>query len=275
MPVIESYIIFQVPIDQIVVGDRYRKDMGDLGALVASIRDTPGRGMLQPIVLNEKHELIAGQRRLEAAKLLNWREVPCIVSGAFDDPVAALIAERDENTCRKDFLPSEAATLGKALEKIEREAARKRQHASRTKKGQKVGTAQGGGKLPLPSSAKGKTRDRVAEAVGMSGKTYEKAKAVVEAAEKDPAQHAETVAEMDRTGKVDAAYKKVKSVPAEKEKDSAMSEKEFKARERTMNLANQAINCLCEIRPNDPLRERAFKMVANFIESQCKKSGPP
>jgi ParB-like chromosome segregation protein Spo0J len=271
MPVVESYIVFQVPIDQIVIGERYRKDMGDLDALAASIRDTPGRGMLQPIVLNEKHELIAGQRRLEAAKLLGWREVPCIVSRSFDDPVAALIAERDENTCRKDFLPSEAVALGKAIEKMEREAARKRQHTSRTRKGQKVGTAQGGGKSPPRSSAKGKTRDKVAEAVGMSGRTYEKAKAVVEAAEREPDKHAETAREMDRTGRVEPAYKKVKVDTAERGNPFGLSEKEIEARLRTLGLADQAIDCLKKIYSDDPLRERAFTMVADWIESRLRE----
>src|SRR5262249_20367095 len=68
----------------------------------------------------------------------------------------------------------------------------------------------GGGNLPRPKKDKGKTRDKVAEAVGMSGRTYDKAKHVVEAAEKEPEKHAETVKEMDRSGKVDAAYKKVR-----------------------------------------------------------------
>jgi hypothetical protein len=56
---------------------------------------------------------------------------------------------------------------------------------------------------------RGKTMDRVGAAVGMSGKTFEKAKAVVEAAEENPDAFAPVVAEMDRTGKVDPAYKKV------------------------------------------------------------------
>jgi ParB family chromosome partitioning protein len=268
MPIIESYIIFQVPIDQIKVGERFRKDLGNLDALAASIRD---RGMLQPIILNDRHELIAGRRRLEAAKLLGWRDVPCIVRKSLDDALAALIAERDENTCRKDFAPSEAVALGKVIEKMEREAARKRQQASRTRKGQKVGTAQGGGKSPPHSSAKGKTRDRVAEAVGMSGRTYEKAKAVVEAAEKEPKKHAETVAEMDRTGRVEPAYQKVKADTTEKGNPLNLSEKEIEARLRTMDLAGQAINCLRQIYPGDPLRERAFQIVADFIDSQRRQ----
>jgi ParB-like chromosome segregation protein Spo0J len=275
MPVVESYIIFQVPIDQIIVGERFRQDMGDLDGLAASIRDTPGRGMLQPIILNERHELIAGRRRLEAAKLLGWREVPCIVSKSLDDTLAALRAERDENVCRKDFTPSEAVALGKAIEAQERAAAASRKKATQMKgRGKGGAPIVGGGKSPLPKGKKGKTRDKVAEVVGMSGRTYEKAKAVVEAAEKEPEKHAETVAEMDRTGRVEPAYQKVKANTTEKGNPMRLSEKEIKARLHTLDLAEQAINCLRQIYPEDPLRERAFQIVANFVDSQRKKSEP-
>ena len=66
---------------------------------------------------------------------------------------------------------------------MEREAAVKRKAATQAKPGEKVG--QGGAKLAPPAD-KGKSRDKVAAAVGMSGETYRKAKAVVEAAEQDP-----------------------------------------------------------------------------------------
>jgi ParB-like chromosome segregation protein Spo0J len=206
-----SRLIYDVLIKDIVVGDRYRKDLGDLGSLAASIRGTPG-GMLQPIVVNAQNKLILGQRRLEAARLLGWDAVPCIIANSFNDVLAALIAESDENTCRKDFTPSEAVAIGKAIENLEKPKAEERQKATRAKGKDKDGTPIiGGGKLPPPNGEKGKTRDKVAEAVGMSGRTYDKAKRVVEAAEKEPEKHAETLREMDRAGKVDAAYKKVKT----------------------------------------------------------------
>lgn len=76
---------------------------------------------------------------------------------------------RDENTCRKDFVPSEALALGEALEKLERPKAEERKA-----EGQKQG-GRGRKKLngKLPSSLP--TRDLVGAAVGMSGKTYETA----------------------------------------------------------------------------------------------------
>ncbi len=60
----------------------------------------------------------------------------------------------------------------------------------------------------------GRTDKKVAEAVGMKKDSYRKAKNVVEAAEQQPEQFAEVVEEMDRTGRVDPAYKKVKAAKA-------------------------------------------------------------
>jgi ParB family chromosome partitioning protein len=214
-----------VGVDEISVGPRHRKALGDIATLAKSIAEV---GLLQPLVVTNDLRLVAGARRLAAVKELGWRLVPArvyVLDGfvedgfdagvdGFDDALGLLKAERDENTCRKDFTPSEAVAIGRALEELEREQARARQRATRAARGRKVGAAQGGGKLPPPSGGRGKTRDRVAEAVGMSGRTYEKARKVVEAAEADPA-ILPLVEDMDRTGKVDPAYKKVagKKVP--------------------------------------------------------------
>src|SRR5262249_22966210 len=113
-------------------------------------------------------------------------------------------AERDENTCRKDFTRSEAVAIGKAIEDLEKPKAKQRQ-ASALKKGN----------APVVENfhhgeAQGKTRDKVAEALGVSGRTYEKAKHVVEAANEDPGLFADVKEDMDRTGKVEPAYQEVK-----------------------------------------------------------------
>src|SRR5260221_152450 len=81
---------------------------------------------------------------------------------------------------------------GAALEKMDRTAAKERQ-------GSGTDRPQHSGKLP--EGSRGDTRDKVAEAVGMSGRTYDKAKVVVGAARENPSL-APVVEEMDRTGKV-------------------------------------------------------------------------
>lgn len=96
-------------IDNIIVGDRVRKDMGDLATLAASIKQ---HGLLHPVVVKRDRTLVAGHRRIEAVRHLGWREIPVTVIDVED----LLSAERDENTERKDFTPTEAVAIGKLIE---------------------------------------------------------------------------------------------------------------------------------------------------------------
>ena len=47
-------------ISSIQIGNRVRKDMGDLQALADSIAEV---GLLHPVVVNTRNELVAGERR--------------------------------------------------------------------------------------------------------------------------------------------------------------------------------------------------------------------
>ncbi len=188
-------------ISEIRVNGRCRQEAGDIDALAASIADV---GLLHPVAIREDGQLVAGYRRLLAAKKLGWDSVPVTVVKSLNDAAALLRAERDENTCRLDFAPSEAVALGRALEAIERDAAKARQKTLNNAE-----TASGN----LPEAI-GRTRDKVGAAVGMSGKTYEKARAVVEAAEAEPEKYGPVQARMDETRNVDAAFKAVKKINA-------------------------------------------------------------
>jgi ParB family transcriptional regulator, chromosome partitioning protein len=68
--------IIECAIADIRVGERHRRDLGDIGGLAESIADI---GLLQPIVVNEDGLLLAGARRLAACKHLGWETVPVIV----------------------------------------------------------------------------------------------------------------------------------------------------------------------------------------------------
>jgi ParB-like chromosome segregation protein Spo0J len=180
---------------------RARKDMGDIAALAASIESV---GLLQPVVVDKNHRLIAGHRRIKALQTLNCDEVEVRVVAGLDDAVQALTAERDENTCREAFKPSEATSLGERLEALERERAKERREATQAKPGHRIGDD-----ILSAPIGKGSTRDIVGKAVGMSGMSYTRAKAVVNAAKKEPEKFGALVEEMDRTGKVSTAYNKL------------------------------------------------------------------
>jgi ParB-like chromosome segregation protein Spo0J len=187
--------VTNVPISSVKVGDRHRRELGSLADLKASIEEV---GLLHPIVLTEDHVLVAGQRRLEACRGLGWEDIPARVLPLSSSE--ALQAQHDENQVRKDFLPSERVAIAETIRDRERAAAEDRE-----REGGRLG-GEGSGNLPDPS--RGRARDKVAQSVGWSGSTYEKARKVVQAAEQDPA-YQDLVDEMDRSGKVDPAFRKL------------------------------------------------------------------
>lgn len=188
---------------EIRVRPRHRRDLGDLGSLKESISKI---GLLHPVVISPTGLLIAGERRLKAIRDLKWDWVPVRVVHSLDDALKALEAERDENTCRKDFAPSEAVALARDLEPLERESAKARQAAAgpSTGKGRK---SIGVGKLPEP--VKGRAKEKIAKAVGVARRTLDKAQKVVEAAERDPGKYTSLRDQMDKTGNVHGAYRKL------------------------------------------------------------------
>jgi N6-adenosine-specific RNA methylase IME4 len=174
-------------IDEILVVDRHRKAMGDIAGLAVSIRDI---GLLHPIVVRRDGRLIAGERRLAAAALLGLAEVPINVV----DIDSVVRGEFAENQFRKNFTPSELVAIGQEVERIERDQAKTRKaHEGRPGK--------------LPERQTGDARDKIAAQLGVSGRTYEKAKAVVAAAEAEPERYGHLVEELDRYRGVDRAYR--------------------------------------------------------------------
>ena len=88
-----------VPVEDIKVKKRIRKDMGDIAALAESMKRF---GQISPILITKKNELIAGGRRLEAARSLGWRTINAIEVDISDD-LTKLEYEVEENIQRRDF----------------------------------------------------------------------------------------------------------------------------------------------------------------------------
>jgi ParB/RepB/Spo0J family partition protein len=86
----------------------HRQDLGDLNGLAESIRTV---GLVQPITVRQRdaggYELVAGQRRLAAARLAGLSTLPAVVRGYAD--VESRKAMAVENLNRKDLEPLEAA----------------------------------------------------------------------------------------------------------------------------------------------------------------------
>jgi ParB family chromosome partitioning protein len=180
-------------IDDIVVGRRHRRDLGDIDALARNIADL---GLMHPVVIRPDRFLIAGQRRLEACKQLGWGEVPVTVI----DVDRAVRGEYAENHFRKSFTPSEYADIADELEPIERAAAKQRQ-------GERTDKHPG----KFPGSSKGRAADKVATLVGKDRKTIEKARAIRDAARAEPDKFGKLQTDMDRTGRVNGVYRRLRN----------------------------------------------------------------
>ncbi len=82
-----------------------RKSFGDLSDMVASVKE---KGILEPILvrtLDGKYQIIAGERRYQAAKLAGLQRVPCIEVDV--DNRGMLEISLIENLQRKDLTPFE------------------------------------------------------------------------------------------------------------------------------------------------------------------------
>ena len=173
-----------LPISQIKIGDRHRKALGDLDSLAASIK----KGLLQPIGVTPKMELIWGYRRLLATRnILKRQEILCRIVSV----VSIAQGEFDENMMRKDFAPSERVAIIETLR----------------------GYVHGGDR----KSDQGRnchvdrlTTKEAAGRVGFCKDGFYKARAVVEAAKDAPERFANLVERMDRTGRINGAYRELK-----------------------------------------------------------------
>jgi ParB-like chromosome segregation protein Spo0J len=153
-----------VPCASILVGERYRRDHGDLTELAASIAS---EGLLQPVGITEENLLVFGERRLLAVRDVLKQTT---IAARIVRVSTILAGEYAENEIRKDFAPSERVAIAKALEG-------------------EIGNRQGqrtDRQLPdnCPEVVAGTpTRELIASKVGFhSYKTYERAKKVVEKA---------------------------------------------------------------------------------------------
>lgn len=111
---------------QIAIGDiqinpnqpRRAFDEAEMQELIDSIDE---HGILQPLVVRRvapgKYELIAGERRLRAAKHLQWERVPAVVKTEVAGQEKTLVYALIENIQREDLNPLEEALAYERLNK--------------------------------------------------------------------------------------------------------------------------------------------------------------
>jgi len=174
-----------VPVVDIQIGNRFRRDLGDIVAMADSIKEV---GLLQPILLGTDLQLISGIRRLEAHRHLGREQILARVLDV-EDPVLASI---EEDRSRKPLTATEKFAVTEMLRaKMTDEAWRRR----------------GLGRKLAEAEAKGRVDDILAGHVGISRPTLRKICAMAKAAKDNPERYGAIVEELDRDGKVDRHYK--------------------------------------------------------------------
>ena len=83
--------------------DTQQRNVEELARSISAV------GLMNPITVTQDNTLIAGLHRLEAAKLLGWTEIECVVSEA--DGLQAELAEIDENFVRAGLTHRELGDL--------------------------------------------------------------------------------------------------------------------------------------------------------------------
>ncbi len=163
-----------VDIEKIVVSDRIRKDFGNIEELANDIQEN---GLINPPVVTPELQLIAGERRLRACKLLGMNAITVNVM-TVRNYEHQLRLEISENENRKEFTFSERVNWARRLEQIEALKAKERIED------------------PVQNFAEGetgRTRDKVANATGFgSGETYRKAKFIADNASPETIQRLDT-----------------------------------------------------------------------------------
>jgi len=103
----------QIEVASIRIRKRIRKDLRDIDQLATSMDRF---GQLHPITVTRRNVLIAGRRRLEAAKRLGWSTIEATVVGK-SDAAQRLELEIEENVQR---FPLDRDELEQALVRLDR-----------------------------------------------------------------------------------------------------------------------------------------------------------
>lgn len=252
-----------IQIADIKIGERRREELGDISSLAESIRNY---GLLAPPVLTDDGELVAGQRRIEAMKLLGWTETPYINKGQLTQQQLHEI-ELEENIRRKDFTEYEISKNMVALAEVVgrrllEDSAKSRQSSGTELSGkgsidflQTVCINSRRGRPEKVDSAKA-----IADEIGVSRPTIDNARAHVAAVETYP-----VLEELPKMKAISIA-KQADKLPEEQrgpftEEQASQLQRDFKQIADEAALAKRFINALGLIRTIEITRDNVETWV--------------
>ena len=103
-------------VSEIKLRSRIRMDPGDLSDLMQSMRKY---GLIHPVLVDTEHRLVAGYRRLCAARKLDWENIDVRVVD-IKSKKERLMLEIEENRSRRNFSPEDLDRARRLLDRSER-----------------------------------------------------------------------------------------------------------------------------------------------------------
>jgi len=180
------------------------------GPFLQSVRES---GVLVPLAIKANGTIISGHRRLKAALACDLDVVPVTIV-EFPDELAERQAIIDHNRQREKTL-TQRMHESEALEEIERERANTRMLAGKALDPTAT----------LPEGSKGETREKVAEAIGMKPRTYDKAKKIYDAAQEGNETAQTALKEIDAgETSINAVYTEIKRQESESKREARREE---------------------------------------------------
>lgn len=153
-------------INDIIVGNRIRKNAVNIKELADDMREN---GQITPITVRVdnagSYHLVAGFRRMKAMQSIGEEKIEAYVIPE-DDEERLLKMEISENEIREDFTKTERMECIRRIEEIEAKKAEARMLTGKAN--------------PVENSPQGKSRDMVAEQVGISSNTIAREKKIIE-----------------------------------------------------------------------------------------------
>lgn len=192
---------------EIHVGKRFRKTFKHLEEMSRSIEKLIAAGqpgLLQPVGVTPKDELIFGERRM-----LGWKQSSVALTHPLPvrviDIKAIIVGEYIENDpkLRQNFTLEESVDIVRAMTVKQRELVAAEQAARPAE------TRAAPGRKAEAGKASGRVAERAASFVGKDRKTIAKAAAIKDAAEEDPARFGSLLEDMNRTGKADGPFRRL------------------------------------------------------------------
>lgn len=225
-------MVTEIEISKVVIGERIRKDMGDIEELAESIKEL---GLIQPIVVTPDYELLAGHRRLMAAQSLGWEKIKAVIMPVTDG-IHKIAIEGYENEIRKSFTFSERMRFAALVEPRYKKAAEeaKRQCLVQYKDSEC--------KNVYTREKIGRVDEKVAKEVGFGSHTnYAKAKEIL--AHGNP----EIIAQLDEgTISINKAYQQVLAEKRALEEELQKKEDALKKKDEEMNLERASMSAKLE-----------------------------